>query len=82
MLPQKGLLKNNLAYNLKDNLNLTKIDNDEIFLVHRLMFAIISVDNLIELLEARTPFQGNVRVKELIASLNITSCINLKPVML
>lgn len=44
------------------------------------MFAIISMDNLIELLEARTPFQGNVRVKELIASLNITSCINLKPI--
>lgn len=50
------------------------------FLIHRLMFAIISMDNLIELLEASTPFQGNVSVKELIASLNITSGINLKPI--
>ena len=46
------------------------------------MLTIISMHNVIQLLEASTPLQRNVSVKKLLPCFNITGGINLKPVLI
>ena len=45
------------------------------------MLAVIGMNNLVQILEARAPLQGNVSVKQLLPGLDVAGGIYLEPIL-